>query len=93
MPRHPNCITYMYKHMCNLLACNILYMYVCTHTHTQVIKETMRLPGIVGGSSRKCPAGGVTLSGHHIPAGTTMVVSLRWIIISCQGYHLSRCIN
>ena len=42
----------------------------------QVIEETMRIPGIIGGFMRECPAGGVTLSGYRIPSGTNMLVSL-----------------
>ncbi|KAL5493499.1 hypothetical protein EMCRGX_G014690 [Ephydatia muelleri] len=39
----------------------------------QVIEETMRIPGIIGGFMRECPAGGVTLSGYRIPSGTNML--------------------
>ncbi|KAL5496578.1 hypothetical protein EMCRGX_G012887 [Ephydatia muelleri] len=36
----------------------------------QIIEETLRLYGPVGGQSKEAPEGGLTLSGYHIPEGT-----------------------
>ena len=40
----------------------------------QVIEETLRLFGPVGGPSKEAPEGGLTLSGYHIPEGTGISV-------------------
>lgn len=48
----------------------------------QVIEETLRLyPAVATGLLRIAPPGGASISGHHIPGGST---------VSCQAYSLQR---